>query len=97
VFFEWCVTEDAITSSPMANMRPPYVPEQPVPVLAENNLRRLLRTCDGKAFDDRRAQCLRGVHDGILWKSNDSRATMQVWGRASRSRSRHLQSASGRC
>src|SRR4051812_30703803 len=32
-FFKWCVEEDIISDSPMAKMKPPRVPEQPVPVL----------------------------------------------------------------
>jgi site-specific recombinase XerD len=37
-FFRWCVDEGEITESPMARMRPPAVPEQPVPVLSEEGL-----------------------------------------------------------
>ncbi len=35
-----------IKESPMAKMRPPKVPEQPVPVLKEDQLRALLATCE---------------------------------------------------
>jgi hypothetical protein len=40
----------------MAKLRPPIVPEQPVPVVPEDDLRRLLATCAGKIFEDRRDQ-----------------------------------------
>jgi len=35
-----------VTTSPMVNMRPPAVPEQPVPVMSEEKLRALLRTTE---------------------------------------------------
>ncbi len=38
----------------MRNMKPPHVPEVPVEVLNEDQLKRLLKACDGKSFDDRR-------------------------------------------
>ena len=39
----------------MERMRPPAVPEAPVPVLTEDQCKRLLlATCSGKSFDDRR-------------------------------------------
>src|SRR3954447_23601416 len=38
----------------MDRMRPPSVPEQPVPVLTEEEIRTLLATCEGRAFNDRR-------------------------------------------
>jgi integrase len=38
----------------MRNMRPPAIPEEPVPILSEDELRRLFRACDGRTFDDRR-------------------------------------------
>src|SRR5688572_28352791 len=38
----------------MVNMHPPLVPEQPVPVLSLDDLRALLKTCEGARFEDRR-------------------------------------------
>jgi integrase len=38
----------------MAKTRPPIIPEQPVPVLSDDNVRRLLADCSGKDFRDRR-------------------------------------------
>ena len=38
----------------MTNMKPPKVPEQPVPVVAEDDLRKLLATCDPKTLEGRR-------------------------------------------
>ncbi len=53
-FFRWASLEGEITASPMANMTPPKVPIDPPPVLSEDELRRLLRACEGPDFDARR-------------------------------------------
>ena len=53
-FFRWLVEEGEIPASPMAKMRPPTVPEEPPAVLSEAQLSRLLKTCDGTEFTDRR-------------------------------------------
>lgn len=56
--FNWLVDEDEIEASPMAKMKPPLVPERPVPVLTDDQLRALLATCKGKVFRDRRDQAM---------------------------------------
>lgn len=38
----------------MARMRPPTVPETPVPVVGDEALRRLLGACDGRGYEERR-------------------------------------------
>jgi site-specific recombinase XerD len=53
-FFRWLVDEGEITTSPMAKMKPPHIPEQPPAVLTEEELARLLKSCNGKEFADRR-------------------------------------------
>jgi integrase/recombinase XerC len=53
-FFGWMVREEEINHSPMKRMRPPHVPETPVPVLTDDQLRALLATCEGKDFVPRR-------------------------------------------
>ena len=45
-------------TSPMARMRPPRVPEEPVPLLREDAVRALLRACEGRLFNDRRDAAL---------------------------------------
>lgn len=52
--FKWLAEEGEITDSPMRNMHPPAIPEAPVSVLGESELRRLLDTCKGRGFDERR-------------------------------------------
>jgi site-specific recombinase XerD len=54
LFFDWCVAEGELAVSPMRNMRPPAVPEVPVPVLTEAQVRKVLKVCEGPAFIDRR-------------------------------------------
>lgn len=53
-FFKWLVGEGEFRETPMAHMRPPIVPVEPPPVLTPAELLRLLKTCDGTTFDDRR-------------------------------------------
>lgn len=53
-FFAWCEEEGEIVLSPMAKMKPPKVPEVPVDVVAEDDLRKMLKACDGKSMEDRR-------------------------------------------
>jgi integrase len=56
-FFRWAADEEG-TVSPMAKMHPPAVPEPPVPVLTDDDLRALLATCAGRSFEDRRDAAL---------------------------------------
>lgn len=53
-FFKWLKEEGEIRENPMANMRPPTVPEEPPPVLREDEVRALLKACEGNGFDARR-------------------------------------------
>src|SRR5215212_11015870 len=53
-FFKWLRDEGEIKDGPMANMKPPHVPEEPPPVLRPDDLRKLLATCDGEGFEERR-------------------------------------------
>jgi site-specific recombinase XerC len=53
-FFRWLAEEGEVRVSPMANMRPPHVPEEPPAVLTDDELRRLLKACDGTDFPERR-------------------------------------------
>jgi len=58
-FWKWLVEEGEIKESPMAHMRVPKVPEYEPPILREDELKKLLATCDkGDEFDDRRDAAL---------------------------------------
>ena len=52
-FFRWWSDEEQLPN-PMAGMSPPAVPEQPVPVLTEEQLGALLKDCQGRDFVARR-------------------------------------------
>ncbi len=61
-FFKWLEEEEEIRQSPMVKMKPPKVPEVPVPVLQEAELRALLKTCEtGPSFRDRRDHAIMRV------------------------------------
>jgi site-specific recombinase XerD len=53
VFFRWLTEEGEIAESPMRNMKPPIIPEMPVPVLTDDEIKRLLKACEAKEFVDR--------------------------------------------
>ena len=53
ILYRWLEEEEDVPS-PMAKMKPPIVPEQPVPVIPDDGLRRLLKVCEGKGFEARR-------------------------------------------
>lgn len=52
--FRWLTEEGEITASPMARMRPPKIDEKLIPVIPAEDLRKLLDTCAGRSFEDRR-------------------------------------------
>lgn len=53
-FFNWLLDEEELDRSPMRTMRPPTVTEKEVPVIADDDLAKLFRTCKGKSYADRR-------------------------------------------
>ncbi|MFH1140743.1 MAG: tyrosine-type recombinase/integrase [Chloroflexota bacterium] len=53
-FWKWATEEGEVQESPMRNMHPPLVPEQPVAVASDGDLQALLKATDGKDFADRR-------------------------------------------
>lgn len=53
-FFDWLVEDGELKLSPMARMKRPQVPETPPPMLSDDELRRLLKACEGAGFEPRR-------------------------------------------
>jgi integrase/recombinase XerC len=53
-WFGWLLDEEEIDTDPMARMDAPLVPEQPVPILSDDDLRALLKACGGRRLVDRR-------------------------------------------
>jgi site-specific recombinase XerD len=52
--YRWLEEESEIADNAVARMRSPHVPEQPVPIVPGDALRRLLDACAGKDFVSRR-------------------------------------------
>jgi site-specific recombinase XerD len=57
-FFKWLADDEHVAANPMARMKPPHVAEQPVPVLAAEDIRALLATCRGGTLEDRRDEAI---------------------------------------
>jgi site-specific recombinase XerD len=53
VLYRWLEEEEELPN-PMARMKPPIIPEHPVPIVPNDGLRRLLSACAGKGFEARR-------------------------------------------
>jgi len=53
-FFAWLIDEEEIAASPMMRMKPPTVPEHPVPVLSFDQVKVLIKACEGPTFVQRR-------------------------------------------
>lgn len=53
-WFGWMVDQDELDTDPTARMHAPVVPERPVPILTDTQLRALLEECAGRRLVDRR-------------------------------------------
>ncbi|MFR9803663.1 tyrosine-type recombinase/integrase [Pseudonocardia sp. RS010] len=53
-WFKYLVREEVIAKSPFDRLSPPHVPEKPVPILADPELKALLAITEGRSFEDRR-------------------------------------------
>jgi len=54
----WAFAEDVIAFDPTAKVRPPLVERKPVPVLTDDEMRRLLKVCHGKNLAAKRDEAL---------------------------------------
>ena len=88
---KWLAAEEEIPD-PMAGLRPPHVPESPVPVFAAGDLRGLERACTGRSFQQRRDAAVIAVFAAtgirlseladIRYDPDDSRrADLDLWRR----------------
>ncbi|MFC0628553.1 tyrosine-type recombinase/integrase [Kribbella deserti] len=57
-FCRWLVAEEELDRDPMAGIQAATVKPKPVPLLRDEEVVQLLRTCEGKAFTDRRDQAI---------------------------------------
>ena len=53
-WFNWLLGEDEIDAHPMARMKPPAIPEQEVPLVPLDLIRKILAACDGRDLISRR-------------------------------------------
>jgi site-specific recombinase XerD len=51
-FWKWAIEEGFVAESPMRHVARPIVPEKPAPVLSDDQLRALLKSCEGRSFED---------------------------------------------
>jgi site-specific recombinase XerD len=58
VLYGWLVDEEELDADPMAKMKPPIVPANPVPIVPADGLKRLFQACAGKGFEARRDTAL---------------------------------------
>ncbi len=58
ILYAWLVEEEEIPLDPMARIRPPIVPDKPVPVVPEDGLKALFLACAGTTFEARRDTAL---------------------------------------
>lgn len=56
--FAWLVDTEEIKESPMVKMHPPAVPEKLVPVIRQDDLKKLFRTVGGSDFESRRDKAI---------------------------------------
>jgi site-specific recombinase XerD len=57
-FTRWLVAEGEITVDPLAGLEQPTAPAKLVPILTDDEIGRLLKTCAGSSFVDRRDQAI---------------------------------------
>ena len=57
-FTAWLLEEDEIDNDPLLGAAPPRVPHKVTPALTDDQLRRLIRACQGKTLKDRRDEAL---------------------------------------
>lgn len=63
-FFDYLVEEEEIPRNPMSAMKPPKVVAPPVPVLSDDDVKALLKTCAARSFEDVRDEAIvRLLHD----------------------------------
>jgi site-specific recombinase XerD len=58
ILYAWLVEEGEVPADPMVRMRPPIVPDKPVPIVPDDGLKRLFQACAGNSFEARRDTAL---------------------------------------
>ena len=86
--FRWLEEEGEVEGSPMAKMRPPKVPDQPVDVIGTDDVRKLISTCDPKTFEGRRDEAvIRVLYDtgcrlaeiaNLCWSEDEEQSDLDL-------------------
>jgi site-specific recombinase XerD len=58
ILYAWLVEEGEVLANPTVRMRPPIVPDKPVPIVPDDGLKRLFQACVGNSFEARRDTAL---------------------------------------
>jgi site-specific recombinase XerD len=58
ILYAWLVEEGEVPADPTLRMRPPIVPDIPVPIVPDDGLKRLFQACAGNSFEARRDTAL---------------------------------------
>ena len=77
ILYGWLAEEEEIPANPMAKIKKPIVPEQPVPIVPEEALKRLFAACTGNTFEGRRDTacsccCWTPARAGPRWSGSSS-------------------------
>ena len=51
ILYAWLVEEGEVAADPTVRMRPPIVPDKPVPIVPDDGLKRLFQACAGNGFE----------------------------------------------
>lgn len=57
-FVRWLVVKGELDSDPMLGLEQPIPSDKPVPLVSDDEIKRLLKTCDSREFVDRRDEAL---------------------------------------
>ena len=57
-YVAWLVEEGELEADPLVGLRPPKLDQKHTPVLSDDQVRALVKACEGKAFRDRRDEAL---------------------------------------
>lgn len=97
IWFAWLADEGEIPGSPMRRLQAPSIPETPAPILPPDALKRLLKACEGRDFNERRDMAMIALLIDCGLRRNELAAmqqrdidwqlgTVQVMGKGSRPR-----------
>ena len=78
-YFGWLLEEGEIRESPMQRMKSPTVPERTTEILSDADVRKILHTCEGRDFDDRRdAAIIRLLFDTGMRRAECAHMTLDA-------------------